>query len=146
MTRLDSAGEMTGNVAGGNLAPDGGPLSLALGAHQAPSAMVLPTHSHPRVGALVVARQRAEGDANAVNPVGSATRDEGGLIRCPDGAVVEDVDEVLAKLADEDFKSQWRLLSGGTWLLFVCIDVCMFITYSRVWINRVRLPILLVVS
>ena len=24
--------------------------------------------------------------------------------------------------------------------------VCMFITYSRVWLNRVRLPILLVVS
>ena len=28
----------------------------------------------------------------------------------------------------------------------VCMYVCMAITYSRVWINRVRLPILLVVS
>ena len=30
--------------------------------------------------------------------------------------------------------------------LNVCMYVCMVITYSRVWINRVRLPILLVVS
>ena len=28
----------------------------------------------------------------------------------------------------------------------VCMYVCIVITYSRVWINRVRLPILLVVS
>ena len=28
----------------------------------------------------------------------------------------------------------------------VCMYVCVVITYSRVWINRVRLPILLVVS
>ena len=28
----------------------------------------------------------------------------------------------------------------------VCMYVCMVIAYSRVWINRVRLPILLVVS
>ena len=28
----------------------------------------------------------------------------------------------------------------------LCSHVCMVITYSRVWINRVRLPILLVVS
>ena len=28
----------------------------------------------------------------------------------------------------------------------VCMYVCMVITYSRVWINRVRLQILLVVS
>ena len=28
----------------------------------------------------------------------------------------------------------------------VCMYVCMVITYSRVWINRVRLPILHVVS
>ena len=28
----------------------------------------------------------------------------------------------------------------------VCMYVCMVITYSRVWINRVRLPILLVIS
>ena len=28
----------------------------------------------------------------------------------------------------------------------LCMYVCMVITYSRVWINRVRLPILLVVS
>ena len=27
-----------------------------------------------------------------------------------------------------------------------CMYVCMVITYSRVWINQVRLPILLVVS
>ena len=31
-------------------------------------------------------------------------------------------------------------------LMYVCMYVCMVITYSRVWINRVRLPILLVVS
>ena len=30
--------------------------------------------------------------------------------------------------------------------LYVCMYVCMVITYSRVWINRVMLPILLVVS
>ena len=30
--------------------------------------------------------------------------------------------------------------------MYVCIYVCMVITYSRVWINRARLPILLVVS
>ena len=29
---------------------------------------------------------------------------------------------------------------------YVCMYVCMVITYSRAWINRVRLPILLVVS
>ena len=29
--------------------------------------------------------------------------------------------------------------------MYVCMYVCMVITYSRVWINRVRLPILLVV-
>ena len=32
------------------------------------------------------------------------------------------------------------------WGMYVCMYVCMVITYSRVWINRVRLPILLVVS
>ena len=30
--------------------------------------------------------------------------------------------------------------------MYVCMYVCMVITYSRVWINRVRLPILLVVN
>ena len=30
--------------------------------------------------------------------------------------------------------------------MYVCMYVCMVITYSRVWMNRVRLPILLVVS
>ena len=35
----------------------------------------------------------------------------------------------------------WSIL-----LLYVCMYVCMGITYSRVWINQVRLPILLVVS
>ena len=30
--------------------------------------------------------------------------------------------------------------------MYVCMYVCMVITYSRVWINRLRLPILLVVS
>ena len=30
--------------------------------------------------------------------------------------------------------------------MYICMYVCMVITYSRVWINRVRLPILLVVS
>ena len=29
---------------------------------------------------------------------------------------------------------------------WACLYVCLVITYSRVWINRVRLPILLVVS
>ena len=29
--------------------------------------------------------------------------------------------------------------------MYVCMYVCMVITYSRVWIDRVRLPILLVV-
>ena len=37
-------------------------------------------------------------------------------------------------------------LSEETRLIYVCMYVCMVITYSRVWINRVRLPILLVVS
>ena len=32
------------------------------------------------------------------------------------------------------------------WWPYMAINVCMVITYSRVWINRVRLPILLVVS
>ena len=35
-------------------------------------------------------------------------------------------------------------LSFSHWL--ASSDVCMVITYSRVWINRIRLPILLVVS
>ena len=30
--------------------------------------------------------------------------------------------------------------------MYVCVHLCMVITYNRVWINRVRLPILLVVS
>ena len=30
--------------------------------------------------------------------------------------------------------------------MYVCMYVCMVITYDRVWINRVRFPILLVVS
>ena len=30
--------------------------------------------------------------------------------------------------------------------MYACIYVCMVITYSRLWINRLRLPILLVVS
>ena len=34
-----------------------------------------------------------------------------------------------------------RIMYGHTYMF-----VCKFITYSRVWINRVRLPILLVVS
>ena len=29
---------------------------------------------------------------------------------------------------------------------YLCMYVCMVITFSRVWINRVRLPILLVVN
>ena len=35
---------------------------------------------------------------------------------------------------------------GAKFVRGVCMYVCMVITYSRVWINRVRLPILLVVS
>ena len=39
-----------------------------------------------------------------------------------------------------------RRLWNGQLPSHVCMYVCMVITYSRVWINRVRLPILLVVS
>ena len=35
---------------------------------------------------------------------------------------------------------------GGRGKCYVCMYVCMVITYSRVWINQVRLPILLVVN
>ena len=38
------------------------------------------------------------------------------------------------------------LISSYIVCMYVCMYVCMVITYSRVWINRVRLPILLVVS
>ena len=41
-----------------------------------------------------------------------------------------------------DIKFVGRTSRGHTG---VCMYVCMVITYSRVWINRVRLPILLVV-
>ena len=34
----------------------------------------------------------------------------------------------------------------GTVCMYVCMYVFVVISYSRVWINRVRLPILLVVS
>ena len=37
-------------------------------------------------------------------------------------------------------------VSPVTVLLTITVYVCMVITYSRVWINRVKLPILLVVS
>ena len=37
-------------------------------------------------------------------------------------------------------------LHGGQSRLWSCMYVCMVITYSRVWINRVRLPILLVAA
>ena len=40
-------------------------------------------------------------------------------------------------------KDCWPCTGG---LSAVCMYVCMVITCSRVWINRVRLPILLVVS
>ena len=40
---------------------------------------------------------------------------------------------------------QWYLLRMYI-CIYVCMYVCMVITYSRVWTNRVRLPILLVVS
>ena len=35
---------------------------------------------------------------------------------------------------------------AGAWLMHACMYVCMVITYSRIWTNRVRLLILLVVS
>ena len=38
------------------------------------------------------------------------------------------------------------ILYTYTIAMHVCMYVCMVITYSRVWVNRVRLPILLVVS
>ena len=40
----------------------------------------------------------------------------------------------------------YRLMNDRNYSMYVCMYVCMVITYSRVWINRVRLPILLVVS
>ena len=41
-----------------------------------------------------------------------------------------------------EYKRWSKLLDGFHWAGIVC----MVITYSRVWMNRVRLPILLVVS
>ena len=47
---------------------------------------------------------------------------------------------------------RWHVQHYHNWqqilyiIMYVCMYVCMVITYSRVWINRVRLPILLVVS
>ena len=38
------------------------------------------------------------------------------------------------------------LITKTSVCMYVCMYVYMVITYSRVWINRVRLPILLVVS
>ena len=43
------------------------------------------------------------------------------------------------------FLLRWRSYPKNSYQ-YVCMYVCMVITYSRVWINRVRLPILLVVS
>ena len=45
-------------------------------------------------------------------------------------------------------QEDWRiaLIDDRYLVYYVCMYVCMVITYSRVWINRVRLPILLVVS
>ena len=40
----------------------------------------------------------------------------------------------------------FRLCMYDTLCMYVCMYVFMVITYGRVWINRVRLPILLVVS
>ena len=37
-------------------------------------------------------------------------------------------------------------ISSYCMVTHICMYVCMVITYSRVWINRIRLPILLVVS
>ena len=50
------------------------------------------------------------------------------------------VDVPLISFCPADHVSDWqpRIVLG--------MYVCMVITYSRVWINRVRLPILLVVS
>ena len=41
-------------------------------------------------------------------------------------------------------EGRWVFGITGDWS--ICMYVCMVITCSRVWINRVRLPILLVVS
>ena len=46
-------------------------------------------------------------------------------------------------LIPKAFKAYWCVQSI---IVCHCMYVCMVITYSRVWINRVRLPILLVVS
>ena len=45
----------------------------------------------------------------------------------------------------ESLSMRRKEAADGIWIR-VCMYVCMVITYSRVWINRVRLPILLVVS
>ena len=53
-------------------------------------------------------------------------------------------DFFVETLAQELFGERFIRTGGGS--RGVCMYVCMVITYSRVWINRVRLPILLVVS
>ena len=59
----------------------------------------------------------------------------------PFGASIgEHVPERLVLLGQINYLISFFFLGFGS------VYVCMVITYSRVWINRVRLPILLVVS
>ena len=51
----------------------------------------------------------------------------------------------IYSLESEYFLGSMFNSSYSMYVLYV-VYVCMVITYSRVWINRVRLPILLVVS
>ena len=54
--------------------------------------------------------------------------------------------EMVVQTRDGDRRNPFPLFSPFKEGLVLNIYVCMVITYSRVWINRVRLPILLVVS
>ena len=50
------------------------------------------------------------------------------------------------RLRDSREKAEHEKRAAHAEYRYACMYVCMVITYSRVWINRVRLPILLVVS
>ena len=60
-----------------------------------------------------------------------------------DKGLIEICGPAKAALVRNYLEIYWPYAGG---LSAVCMYVCMVITYSRVWINRVRLPILLVVS
>ena len=58
-------------------------------------------------------------------------------------------DSINVEADDTEFTVSYRTGSKKPYrviFMYVCMYVCMVITYSRIWINRVRLPILLVVS